>query len=76
MEEVVSLTNYSTNFSKMSKDGSELQRTFLLLKDSETQNTEDILRGLKRLASKGWNVPTDVSEVEISGKEIRRARNV
>lgn len=76
MEKVVYLTNYSNSFSKMSKDGSELQRTFLLLKDSETKDTEDILKGLKRLASKGWNVPTDVSEVEIIGKEIRRASNV
>jgi len=40
------------------------------------EGTEAILKGLKRLASKGWDVPVDVSEVEISGKEVRRANNV
>jgi len=60
----------------MSKDGSELHRSFLLLKDSEVDDTEAILRGLKRLASKGWNVPTEVSEIDVRGKEIRRASNV
>ena len=70
------LTSLETSFLKTASDGSKLHRSHLLLKDSETEGTEAIMRGLARLASKGWNVPTEVSDVEIRGKEVRRVKDV
>lgn len=62
-------------FLKMSKDGSQLSRSFLLLKDNEINSVEEQLAGLGRLSAKGWDVPEDIDEVVISGKEVRRVNH-